>query len=172
MTRHARTGYRRCGASPPQLSSGPLAGNSALIHLHSFLKVASVRTKLVMSTNASLLLAHGVVLLFAPEVLFKLFNLSNTPETSVSAQFLSAALIGLGLMNWTARGLVLGGIYGRAIVYGNFAYSLIGFLASIKARLNGFSNDYFWIEIVLYLVFTIAFGVMLFRGPSAKTTEP
>ena len=26
MTRHARTGYRRCGASPPQLSSGPLGG--------------------------------------------------------------------------------------------------------------------------------------------------
>ena len=24
MTCHARTGYRRCGASPPQLSSGPL----------------------------------------------------------------------------------------------------------------------------------------------------
>ena len=23
---HARTGYRRCGASPPQLSSGPLGG--------------------------------------------------------------------------------------------------------------------------------------------------
>ena len=25
MTRHARTGFRRCGASPPQLSSGSLA---------------------------------------------------------------------------------------------------------------------------------------------------
>ena len=26
--RHARTGYRRCGASPPQLSSGPLGGKN------------------------------------------------------------------------------------------------------------------------------------------------
>ena len=30
MTRHARTGYRRCGASPPQLSSGPLGGKEKL----------------------------------------------------------------------------------------------------------------------------------------------
>ncbi len=26
MTRHARTGFHRCGTSPPQLSSGPLGG--------------------------------------------------------------------------------------------------------------------------------------------------
>ena len=30
MTRHARTGFRRCGASPPQLSSGPLGGKEKL----------------------------------------------------------------------------------------------------------------------------------------------
>jgi hypothetical protein len=85
----------------------------------------SVKTKLVMIFGAFLLLAHGIVLLFASDLLFTLFNLSNSPEASVSAQLFSAALIGLGLMNWTARGLVLGGIYGRALVYGNFAHWLL-----------------------------------------------
>lgn len=124
-----------------------------------------------MITSASLFLAHGIVLLFASELLYKLFNLSNSPEGSVTAQLFGAALIGLGLMNWTARGLVLGGIYGRALVYGNFVSSLIGFFVSIRARLNGFSNEYFWIEVVLYFVFAIAFGVMLFRGPIRQTAQ-
>jgi len=30
MTRHARNGYRRCGTSLPQLSSGPLGGKNNL----------------------------------------------------------------------------------------------------------------------------------------------
>jgi hypothetical protein len=29
VTYHARIGFRRCGASPPQLSSGPLGGAAA-----------------------------------------------------------------------------------------------------------------------------------------------
>jgi hypothetical protein len=118
-----------------------------------------------MITSACVFLAHGIVLLFDPELLLGLFHLTNSPGAPVSAQLFSAALIGLGLINWTARGLVLGGIYGRAIVYGNFAHALIGFLLSIRARLNGVSNDYFWIEVFLYLIFVFAFGVMLFRSP-------
>ncbi len=35
MTRHARTGYRRCGAPPPQLSSSPLGRNYSTINLGS-----------------------------------------------------------------------------------------------------------------------------------------
>ena len=31
LERLARTGYRRCGASPPQLSSGPLGGENKLL---------------------------------------------------------------------------------------------------------------------------------------------
>jgi hypothetical protein len=121
-----------------------------------------------MMTSALLLLAHGMVLLFAPEILFRFFNLSNVPEGPVTAQFLGAALISFGLMNWTARGLVLGGIYGRAIVHGNFAYWLIGFFVGFRARLNGFSNEYFWMEVVQYLIFAIVFGWLLFRGPSRE----
>lgn len=38
-----------------------------------------------MITSAYLLLAHGVVLLFAPELLFKLFNSDISTEGSVTA---------------------------------------------------------------------------------------
>ena len=124
-----------------------------------------------MNTSAYLLLAHGIVLLFAPELLFKLFNLHNSPEGSVTGQLLGAALIAFGLMNWTGRGLVLGGLYGRALVYGNFAFSFISLLVGIRACLNGFSNVYLWIEVVLCSAFAIVFGFLLFRGPTRQATE-
>jgi hypothetical protein len=130
-----------------------------------------MNTRWIMTISAALLLAHGMVLLFAPELLFTLFDLSNSPEGLVTAQLFGAALISIGLMNWTARSSVLGGIYGRALVSGNFAYSLIGFFVGIRARVNGFSNEYFWIEVVLYLASAIVFGVMLFRGPLLRTPE-
>ena len=52
MTRHARTGYRRCGASPPQLSSGPLGGDSEFIQM----KI------LVLFVLSSCIVAHNVAL--------------------------------------------------------------------------------------------------------------
>jgi hypothetical protein len=125
-----------------------------------------------MAISAAVLMAHGIVLLFAPELFFTLFALSSSAEALVAAQLFGATLISFGLMNWTARGSVLGGIYGRALVYGNFVYSLIGFFVGIRARLSGFSNEYFWIEVLLYLASAIVFGVMLFRGPFSPTPAP
>ncbi|MFN0156970.1 MAG: hypothetical protein ACKVRP_02735 [Bacteroidota bacterium] len=127
-----------------------------------------MNTRLVMTISAALLLAHGLVLLFAPELLYTLFDLSHSPDGLVGAQLLSAALIGFGLMNWTARGLVLGGIFGRAVVYGNFVYSLIGFFVSLRAGLGGFGNQYFWIEVILSLASAIVFSFLLFRGPISR----
>jgi hypothetical protein len=147
------------------------AGKTAFAIILDLTQGASVKTKWVMIASASLLLAHGIVLLFASELLCKLFNLNHSPEGSVTAQLFGVALISLGLMNWTARRVVLGGIYGRALVYGNFVFSLIGFFVGIRARLNDFGNEYFWIEVVLYLAFAIVFGSMLFRGPFSHTTE-
>lgn len=130
-----------------------------------------METRLVMITSALLLLAHGLVLLFAPELLLHWFSLGNSPEGSMAAQLFGAALVGLGLMNWTARGLVLGGIYGRALVFGNFAYTLISFFVGIRARVAGIGNAYFWIEVGVFLVYAFVFGVMLFQGPIPQTTQ-
>ena len=122
-----------------------------------------------MIASASLLLAHGTILLFASEFPYRLFDLGTSAGGSVGAQLFGAALIGLGLMNWTARGIALGGIYGRALVYGNFAWFFIGFLVSFRAHLNGFGNGYFWTEVVLFLGLALAFGLLLFKGRPAET---
>ena len=51
----------------------------------------------------------GAVLLFAPR---EVMPASHPP---VLVQLIGAALLGFALANWTARGAMLGGIYGRAV---------------------------------------------------------
>jgi hypothetical protein len=124
-----------------------------------------------MMTSACVLFGHGIALLFAPELILRMFNVPQSSEGPVAGQLFGAALIGLGLMNWTARGMVLGGIYGRALMFGNFAHSFIGLIVGLRARLGGFGNEYFWIEVALYLAFACAFGILLFRGPIPQPAE-
>ena len=124
-----------------------------------------VRTRQIMTASAFVLFAHGIVLLFSPDLLFRLAHIGIRLGESVLAQLFGAALVSLGLMNWNGRGMVLGGVYGRVLGYGNFAFWLITFLVSLRGRLSGFSNAFFWIEIAVSLGFAIAFSVMLFRGP-------
>ncbi len=74
--------------------------------------------------------AIGVLLLFAPEeVGGAVIPLAGGGPL---VQLLAAALIGFGVMNWTARGSVLGGIYGRAVVAGNQTHLTVGALLLAK----------------------------------------
>ena len=100
-------------------------------------EVTSIQTKWIMSSSAFVMAAHGIVLLFAAEFLLKIFDLNFSPDALIGIQFFGGALIAFGNMNWTGRNSVLGGIYGRAIVTGNFTYTVIGFLTSIRIHLNG-----------------------------------
>jgi|ERR1041385_2342882 hypothetical protein len=135
-------------------------------------EITEIQRKQIMTSSAFLMAVHGIVFLFVPEFLLRAFDLNFSPDALIGIQFFGAALIGFGNMNWVGRNSVLGGIYGRAIVTGNCTYNIIGFLTSLRTRLNDFGNSYFWIEVFLYFIFAIAFAMMLFGSPDkGKSTN-
>jgi hypothetical protein len=93
---------------------------------------------IAVTISALCLGAAGLLLLFAPR---------ETGDALVPAaagadavlQLLGAAFLGFAMMNWTARGAALGGIYGRAVVVGNLmhllggAFVLLGKVSSVDA---------------------------------------
>jgi hypothetical protein len=72
----------------------------------------------------------GLLLLFGPEQVSGLLGAEPTPHPLL--QLLGAALLGFAAMNWIARGSVLGGIYGRAVVGANQTHLTVGALLLLK----------------------------------------
>ncbi len=94
--------------------------------------------------------AVGLALLFAPDEAGR--ALVGRELGAPLGQLLGAALLGSAAMNWTARGSVLGGIYGRAIVAGNQAHLTIGALVLVKHGLEAGGSVAYWVLTGVYLL--------------------
>ena len=125
-----------------------------------------MNTKLLMTAAAIVLGVAGLVLSFLPEEVAQYLHLPAF--TPIIFQILGATYLGFAMLNWIAKGNLIGGIYSRPVAMGNFMHFLVGGLALIKFVLHH-SDPYLWGGVVVYLVFAGLFGwVMLRGGPSLK----
>lgn len=119
-----------------------------------------------MTSSAILLGLVGVLLTFLPLEIMNLLEMEATKPFQLPWQILGALYFAFGMLNWTAKGSRIGGIYNRPIVVANFAHFMIGGLALLKAV---FSNpelpNSLWILTIVYAYFAVVFGIMLFRHP-------
>ncbi len=119
----------------------------------------------LMIASAALLAALGLLLSFAPEETLAYLGQPSTGAVPVLLQLAGALYLGFAVMNWTAKGSVLGGIYGRAIVLGNFLHFTMGALALLKAAIDPGFGTIVWVLTGIYAVFALLFGRMLFTHP-------
>lgn len=127
-------------------------------------------TSALVRLYAALLLVAGVALLFAPEVVF-VGMAEGEGQDLVLAQLLGAALLGFAAANWTARGAVLGGIYGRAVVVGNQAFAFIGVLVLLR-NLPAERGLTFWFFLLVLAFGAVLYSVLLYRSPRIKASPP
>lgn len=104
----------------------------------------------------------GFTLLFMPQELLALNESAAAPHAALLAQFLGAALLGFAAMNWMARGSILGGIYGRAVMNGNFTFAFISALLTIRPLLAPSPPLWLWIYGVVSVALAVAFGYLMF----------
>src|SRR5688500_16719614 len=92
-----------------------------------------MNTKLFMTISAVVMCIIGVVLSFLPLEILVYFSTTNIAfGHTLLLQILGALYFSFGLINWTARANLIGGIYGRPIAIGNFTHFMIGALALVK----------------------------------------
>ncbi len=114
-----------------------------------------------VALSALCLATFGAMLMFAPEEVSGVLMLGA--GGGPLAQLLGAALLGFGVMNWIARGAVLGGIYGRAVVAGNQTHLTIGALLLLKRGVDvGASHPAYWVLTGLYVLGAGLFGYLTF----------
>jgi hypothetical protein len=85
-------------------------------------------------------------------------------------QILGALYFAFGMLNWMTKASLIGGIYNRPLAVSNFTHFFIAGLALVKGLISNLNSPYFiWIGAIIYLVFCVCFGVILFRHPISET---
>ena len=123
-----------------------------------------MNTRLLLSATAVTLGALGAAGLLMPHDIIA--RLGGTPDgaTPVLVQLLGAAAYAFGMVNWTARGAAIGGIYNRAVAIGNLTHFVAGALVLGSAAWRGGSSALIALA-VLYTALALAFARVFFSSP-------
>jgi len=119
-----------------------------------------VSYKSVMVIKAAVCLVFGIIMVSAPEALFKFLGAVLTAGGAFAAREYSAALFGNLMLTWLARNAGASDAR-RAIILALLVYDAIGFVVSLIAVLSGTLNPLGWFVVAIYLFFTWAFGNLL-----------
>lgn len=113
-----------------------------------------------MSASAIALGITGIALIFLPEEVATAF--SWTEGSSIVLQIMGALYFGFAMLNWMSKANLIGGIYNRPIAVGNATHFFVAALALLKFS---FKSPALIGVAVIYSVFAIAFGYVLFTHP-------
>jgi Fe2+ transport system protein B len=95
-----------------------------------------------------------------------LSSYSNT-ITTLFFNILSALYLGFGILNWMAKGTLIGGIYNKPIAIGNLMHFGVGAIALIKVVSNNQTHPEIIISLtVVYVVFAILFAYIFLVNPT------
>ena len=117
-----------------------------------------------MSLSAIFLALAGLLTSYFPEKVLSTHGTVPDNATLLLVQMMGALYLGFAILNWTARGVLIGGIYARPLALGNFLhFAMVGVMlakAAIVHEVIQLASSAF-----VFSAFAIWFGIVLFRPP-------
>jgi len=123
--------------------------------------------KIVMIVSIVYFIIFGLLLTFMPQEIAHFFLNEKPSILILTFQLLGALYLGFGIMNYFKKNSLIGGIYNRPLVFGNFLHFLVGAFALIK-MLGKYSENAFNIILlisIIYSLLTFCFGYLLIANP-------
>jgi hypothetical protein len=128
-------------------------------------------TKIVMTTSALFLAIIGILFSFLPNEIMDYLSIESNTITMLFLNIMSALFLGFGILNWMAKGTLIGGIYNRPIAIGNFMHFGVGAIALVKVVSKIETHSGIIISLTaVYVVFAILFAY-IFRTNPIKTEK-
>jgi hypothetical protein len=128
-----------------------------------------MNTKLIMTLSAIILGAIGIALTFFPDEILRYAAINATIVSKLAIQVLGALYFGFAMLNWMAKGSIIGGIYNKPIATANFTHFFIGAAAFVKVLAHHPDSCWvLWVAGGIYLVFAICFGFIFTRHPGTS----
>ena len=123
-----------------------------------------MNTKLLMSISAIVTGLTGLVLTFLPSEILILTGGEQTNQTLLMLQLIGASYFAFAMLNWMARGNIIGGIYSRPITIGNFTHFFMAGIGLLKSA-SHFASVFPWAVGVIYMSLALLFGLILYTHP-------
>lgn len=138
--------------------------------MRSFDQGVNVHSRVLMSTSAVFLAMLGLATSYMPDRVLGLHGTVPDTATMLFVQMAGALYLGFAILNWTARGILIGGIYARPVSLGNFLHFAMVSVMLIKAAIvHGVMQ--LAISATVFSVFAIWFGLVLFRPPGSVSRD-
>lgn len=129
-----------------------------------------MKTKLLMMLSAIFLAVLGLLTSYFPDKVLETHGTVPDNATLLLIQMMGALYLGFAILNWTARGVLMGGIYARPLALGNFLhFAMVGVMLAKAAYTHGVFQ--LATSAAVFSAFAIWFGVVLFTSP-VRATDP
>jgi len=127
----------------------------------------AMHTKILMILSAVVMAVIGLAASFFPqEILAYADAWSEVFEVTI-VQVIGALYLGFAMLNWTARGDLIGGIYSRPVALANFMHTgIVTVLLGKIVMVNHLPE--LILGVVIYGVFAAWFAAVLFSQPKAE----
>ena len=121
-------------------------------------------TRALMMLSAIFMAIAGLITSYFPDRVLETHGTVPDGPTMLLIQMMGALYLGFALLNWTARGVIMGGIYARPLALGNFLH-----FAMVAVMLTREASEHGGVQLATSAAgvsaFAIGFGVVLFRPP-------
>ena len=129
-----------------------------------------MNTKLLMGSSAVLMGVMGLAGNFLPQEMLTALSLPSAGLHAVLVQLLGALFLGFAMVNWTAKDSLIGGIYNRPVALGNLMHFTVGAFTMVRAVMAAHSPGLI-VMAILYVLFAVAFGIIVFGSPVKSPTD-
>ena len=127
-----------------------------------------MHTRYLMMSSAIFMALLGLLTSYLPDKVLTTHGTVPDNATLLLVQMMGALYLGFAILNWTARGVLIGGIYARPVALGNFLhFAMVGMMLSRAAFTHGVVQ--LATSALVFSVFAIWFGVVLFKPPVARS---
>lgn len=120
-----------------------------------------------MTTSAAFMALNGIAASFLPQEILAVSASGCGFIPVLVVQIAGALYLGFAVVNWMARGVLIGGIYARPLALGNFMHFGVGAITLAKVLATNF-----WLPAAILLLPYAAlagwFGTVLFASPVAN----
>jgi hypothetical protein len=123
-----------------------------------------MRLNTLFVISAALGAVFGVLFVVVPGPLASVYGITLDKAGLLIAQLFGAALIGFAVLDWLARG-VTDPDARQAIVLGNLAADVIGFVVILLGQLAGIANAVGWTTVAIYLLLALGWAYFQFMQP-------